>query len=123
MIDAFVGRRNLHRRMVVMHGVGLVPGRMRRHRRTDGRQGYGGGDQDGQNSAGQRQGQVSQYEPSSMAIPPAGSSRMLPQPGLPQFTRATSTRLSENVGARPMLDHASDEMEFTEPSERLSERQ
>ncbi len=71
----------------------------------------------------------------SMANPAAGSSRMLPRPllsrksvtaplrSLPQLTRATSTRLSENVGARPSPDQASDEIEFTDPSERLSERQ
>jgi len=41
----------------------------------------------------------------------------------PQLTRTTSTRLSENVGARPKPDHASEEIELTEPSERLSERQ
>jgi hypothetical protein len=40
-----------------------------------------------------------------------------------QLTRVTSTRLSENVGARPKPDQASDEIEFTDPSERLSERQ
>jgi hypothetical protein len=40
-----------------------------------------------------------------------------------QLTRVTSTRLSEKVGARPRPDQASDEIEFTEPSERLSERQ
>ena len=40
-----------------------------------------------------------------------------------QLTRVTSTRLSENVGARPMFDQASDEIEFTDPSERLSWRQ
>ena len=40
-----------------------------------------------------------------------------------QLTRVTSTRLSENVGARPRPDQASDEIEFTDPSERLSERQ
>lgn len=40
-----------------------------------------------------------------------------------QLTRTTSTRLSENVGARPRPDHSSEEMQLTEPSERLSERQ
>jgi hypothetical protein len=40
-----------------------------------------------------------------------------------QLTRTTSTRLSENVGARPSPDQASDEIELTDPSERLSERQ
>ena len=74
MIGAFVGRRNLHRRMVVMHGVGLVPGRMRRHRRTDGRQGYGGGDQDGQNSAGKTQRQISDGDDDKMGLRPFTSS-------------------------------------------------
>ena len=44
-------------------------------------------------------------------------------PSADQLTRATSTRLSEKVGARPSPDQASDEIELTEPSERLSERQ
>ena len=40
-----------------------------------------------------------------------------------QFTRVTCTRLSEKVGARPRLQKASEEIEFTEPSERLRLRQ
>ncbi len=44
-------------------------------------------------------------------------------PAMRQFTRVTSTRLSENVGARPNPECASDEIELTDPSERLSERQ
>ena len=40
-----------------------------------------------------------------------------------QLTRTTSTRLSENVGARPSPDHASDEIEFTDRSERLRKSQ
>jgi hypothetical protein len=40
-----------------------------------------------------------------------------------QLTRVTSTRLSKYVGARPRPDQASDEIELTDPSERLSERQ
>jgi NTE family protein len=41
----------------------------------------------------------------------------------PQLTRDTSTRLSEKVGARPSPQCASDEIEFTDPSERLRLRQ
>ena len=41
----------------------------------------------------------------------------------PQFTRTTCTRLSEKVGARPSPQCAAEEIEFTEPSERLRLRQ
>ena len=40
-----------------------------------------------------------------------------------QFTRVTCTRLSEKVGARPSPQKASEEIEFTDPSERLRLRQ
>ena len=41
----------------------------------------------------------------------------------PQFTRTTWTRLSEKVGARPSPQNSAEEIEFTEPSERLRLRQ
>ena len=40
-----------------------------------------------------------------------------------QLTRATWTRLSEKVGARPSPQNSAEEIEFTEPSERLRLRQ
>jgi len=40
-----------------------------------------------------------------------------------QFARVTCTRLSEKVGARPSPQKASEEIEFTDPSERLRLRQ
>ena len=40
-----------------------------------------------------------------------------------QFTRLTSTRLSENDGDLPKPPHSWLEIEFTDPSERFNERQ
>jgi hypothetical protein len=62
MLDAHgIGRHRCRHSAVVAMAcvVGLVCRRRRRHRRADGRKRHGGCDQDGQNAAGNSQGQVS----------------------------------------------------------------
>ena len=64
-------------------------------------------------------------DPVVMVSPRGGNGDTIAEPYArrDQLTRATSTRLSENVGARPSPQWASDDIEFTDPSERFNERQ